>query len=84
MRYYKIVNDGCIVAIGMGNGGEQITETEYTELQNFISNRPITKEKGYHLTVNLEWVEYDIPLVETEPTNEEYAEVGKILLGVSE
>ena len=32
MRYYKQISDDCIIAIGTGNGGTEITEAEYNAL----------------------------------------------------
>ena len=32
MRYYKQISDDCIIAIGTGNGGTEITEAEYNTL----------------------------------------------------
>ena len=32
MRYYKIVNGDYLLAVGTGNGGEEITEAEYNTM----------------------------------------------------
>ena len=32
MRYYKIVDGDYLLAVGTGNGGEEITEAEYNTL----------------------------------------------------
>ena len=46
MRYYKIITDGCLVAVGSGSGGTEITEAEYAELLNIIRTKPVASE-GY-------------------------------------
>lgn len=85
MRYYKNVKDKYILCVGTGNGFTEITQEEYENILSVIKNRPIVTGKGYKLKEDLTWEEYDIEIVETdEPTEEDYAEVGKILLGVSE
>lgn len=85
MRYYKNVKDGYVLCIGTGNGFTEITQEEYENILSVIKNRPIKTDKGYKLKEDLTLEEYDVEIVETdEPTEEEYAEAGKILLGVSE
>lgn len=85
MRYYKNVKDGYILYIGTGNGFTEITQEEYENILSVIKNRLIETGKVYKLKEDLTWEEYEIEIVETdEPTDEDYAEVGKILLGVSE
>lgn len=84
MRYYKNVKDGYILCIGIGNGYAEITKEEYENIREIIKNRPIAEGKGYRLKDDLTWEEYDVEIVETEPTDEDYSEVGKILMGVSE
>jgi hypothetical protein len=66
--------------------GEEITETQYNEILSMLRSRPTAPEGfGYRLTPALAWELYALPPVEeTEPTEEEYAEAGKILLGVSQ
>jgi hypothetical protein len=86
MRYYKILTDNRPSVIGIGDGGIEITEAEYNHIKSIIDSRPTAPEGfGYRLTPALEWELYALPPVEeTEPTEEEYAEAGKILLGVSQ
>ena len=69
MRYYKLIIDGYLVAIGNGNGGEEITEAEYNNLLAIIHNKP-TAESGfdYRLKADLSWESYEIPIIEEEQT----------------
>ena len=85
MRYFKNVINGYFLSIGTGVGCEEITKEEYENIREIIKNRPIAEGKGYKLKEDLTWEEYDIEIVETfEPTETDYAEAGKILMGVSE
>ena len=82
MRYYKDIQDGFIVAIGTGSGGVEITEAEYQNIMAVIQDKPQrTETTDHHLTVNLEWVEYE----RIDPTDDEYEasaeEILDILLG---
>lgn len=67
MRYYKLINDGYIVAVGTGAGGEEITEAEYNSLLEVIRNKP-SAENGYdyRLTAELKWERYELPQIEEE------------------
>ena len=83
MRYYKQTANNCIIAIGTGAGGTEITEAEYTEIRSIIQNRPQTDGKGYRLKTDLTWEAYDLP-PEPEPSDEDElsdAESLNILLG---
>lgn len=75
MRYYKTINDNYLSMVGIGNGGEEITESEYTELMNLISNRP-TAPKGFgcRLTTGLVWELYELPVAEPDPELSEETE----------
>lgn len=84
MRYYKIINNGYLIAIGNGSGGTEITAEEYAELLNIIHNKP-TAESGYdyRLKADLTWEKYELPPMpeeDEEATTEDYeaalAEVG--------
>ena len=70
MRYYKSIENGYILAVGTGFGGEEITEAEYTEIMAVIQNRPHAEGKGYKLRTDLTWEEYDLP-PEPKPGEEE-------------
>lgn len=70
MRYYKLIEDGYIVAIGTGAGGEEITKEEYDEIMSIIRNKP-TAESGcdYWLKEDLTWELVEVP--EVEPADDE-------------
>lgn len=56
MRFYRIDLDGYLLSIGTGNGGEEITETEYNQILTVIQNKP-TPPSGhdYRLKSDLTW-----------------------------
>lgn len=83
MRYYKQINGDYILAIGTGNGGTEITESEYDEIMAVIQNKPPrTETTDYRLKTDLTWEEYEHdPDIEPEPSDEEYAEAGRIMMG---
>lgn len=62
MRYYKIVNNVYILAVGTGNGYIEITETEYNAILTEISNMPVVNQ-GYEckLKEDLTWELCEIP-----------------------
>lgn len=68
MRYYKIVNNGYITAIGTGNGGTEVTQFEYNEIAALIHNKPQrTNTVDYHLKADLTWESYNVePIVPSE------------------
>lgn len=84
MRYYKIIIDGYLIAVGSGSGGEEITETKYNDLLEVIRNKP-TAESGYdyRLREDLEWELYELPPV---PEDDELTaeEALKIIMGGAE
>lgn len=85
MRYFKNIINGYIISIGTGIGYEEITKEEYENICDIIKNRPIAEGKGYQLKDDFTWEEFDVEIVETdEPSDEDYSEVGKILMGVAE
>lgn len=56
MRYYKILQDGYILSIGKGAGGEDLTESEYTQILDSIRNKPTAPDGyGYRLKSDLTW-----------------------------
>lgn len=73
MRYYKLIEDGYLTAIGTGNGGIEITEEEYNSLLTHIRNCPEASEGyGYRLKEDLTWELYELPIVEdTEISSDE-------------
>lgn len=67
MRYYKLIKDGYIIAIGIGAGGEEISKEVYDKLLALTKARPIPTEGfDYRLRVDLTWEEYELPIVEGE------------------
>lgn len=79
--FYKLTKDGYIVVIGTGEGGTQITEEEYENILDALSNRP-TADEGYtyRLKEDLTWELVEVPTV--EPTDDEIS--GYELLGMIE
>ena len=63
MRYYKQTSGDYILAIGTGNGNDEITKQEYNEIMSVIQSCPNEEGKGYRLCTDLTWEEYDIPPV---------------------
>lgn len=58
MKYYKTLNDGYLVCVGVGSGDTEITEPEYNELLSIIHDRPVLLLTGFDYklkTDNLEW-----------------------------
>lgn len=73
MRYYKIINDGYLIAVGIGVGGTEITEAEYNSLREFFSTKPTAPEGyDYRLKDTLEWELYELPII---PPTEEVEEL---------
>lgn len=67
MRYYKIIENGYLIAIGKGAGGIEITEEEYNSLLEHIRNKPEAEEGyGYRLKEDLTWELYELPIVPEE------------------
>lgn len=82
MRYYKQTINGYIASVGIGFGCTEITEEEYAEIILAIYAKPaVTEDIDYRLKENLTWEPYELELVELEPTEEDYATVGHILIG---
>lgn len=64
MRYYKMIIDGYLIAVGSGSGGEEITEAEYNNLLAVIRNKPTAPEGyDYRLKDTLEWELYELPII---------------------
>ena len=80
MRFYKQIDSSYILAIGTGNGGTEITESEYNEILTVIRNKPqATATTDYRLKTDLTWEAYEVESVpDPEP---EPQEVLDILLG---
>lgn len=71
--YGKYINDNYIVGVGTGAGtGSEITEDEYNEILDKISNRPTAPEGfTYRLTTALEWELCELPPIENNEDSEE-------------
>lgn len=83
-QFYKLVEDGYLIAIGTGPGGEEITADEYAEIAAIIAAPP-TAPHGYdyRLTDALEWEPYELP-PEPDPEGQpvdDPAEALALLLG---
>ena len=83
MRYFKILHDGYIRAIGQGAGGEELTEAEYSTFLENIHNKPAAPDGyGYRLTEANEWELYELPPAEEDPevsAEEALAELQEVL-----
>ena len=82
MRYYKMIIDGYLVAVGSGSGGTEIEEAEYNNLLEIIHNKPIA-ESGYdyRLREDLEWELYELPIIPTEDDEISDTEALNIITG---
>ena len=84
MQYYKINNNETVTSIGTVNadGDGNITESEYNELLAMIRQMP--DGKCIHDNGDGTYTYVDAPpMPDPEPTEEDYAEAGKILMGVT-
>lgn len=81
MRYYKLIENGYITAIGTGGGGTEITEQEYNTIMTVIHQKPPRSgDMDYRLKTDLTWEEYYSP--EPEPPEDiDDTEALDILLG---
>ena len=57
MRYYKQTANNCIIAIGTGAGGTEITESEYNALLSEIREKAALVDKLYSGKITLD----DVP-----------------------
>lgn len=77
MRHYKQIENGYILSIGTGPGGEEIAAEEYAQILDIIRSRPTAEAGyGYRLKADLTWELYELPPVEEveqEATMEDYA-----------
>ena len=84
MRHYKLESSGYILAIGTGDGNEEITESEYENIMAVIHNKPArTDTTDYRLKADLTWEAYNVDPPDPDPDIDDTELVG-ILLGVEE
>lgn len=82
MRYYKMIIDSYLVAIGNGSGGTEITADEYAELLNIIRTKPVTSEGyDYRLKADLTWELYELPPMPIEDEEISDTEALNIITG---
>lgn len=56
MRFFKIVKDGYIYCVGVGEGGEEITKEEFDLINSALGNQPISdNDSVYRLKTDLTW-----------------------------
>lgn len=70
MRFYKIINNGYLVAIGNGSGGTEITEAEYNNLLEIIHNKPIA-ESGFDYRLRADTLEWELVEIPPMPDDDE-------------
>ena len=84
MRFYEIIQDGYILAIGTGNGGTEITESEYNAILDIIHTKPAaTETTDYRLKTDLTWEQYAVDPPDPDPDIDD-SELLDILMGVAE
>ena len=73
MGKYKLIEDGYLLCIGIGDRGTPITDEEYDTILAVILTKPEdTEETYFRLKENLEWEECERPPIpEPEPTPDE-------------
>ena len=82
MRYYKMIIDSYLVAIGNGSGGTEITADEYAELLNIIRTKPVASEGyDYRLKTDLTWEVYERPVIPLEDDEISDTEALNIITG---
>ena len=82
MRYYKMIIDGYLVAVGSGSGGTEIAEADYNNLLEIIRNKPIA-ESGYdyRLKSDLTWELCELPPMPIEDEEISDTEALNIITG---
>ena len=82
MRFYKMIIDSYLVAIGNGSGGTEITADEYAELLNIIRTKPVASEGyDYRLKTDLTWEVYERPVIPLEDDEISDTEALNIITG---
>lgn len=84
MKFYKIISDGYILAVGTDIGGTEITAAEYDEIMAVIRNKPAaTETTDYRLKEDLTWEAYPVEPPDPDPELDG-DDVLEILLGGAE
>ena len=59
MRYYKLIENDTLIAIGTGSGGTEITEAEYNALLSEIREKAALVNKLYNGEITIDAVPVD-------------------------
>lgn len=81
VMFFKTIDNGYILAIGRGGGGEEITEAEYNAILEIIHAKPArTDTTDYRLREDLTWEEYEVEPPDPDPDMDD-AEAFQYLFG---
>lgn len=70
VRYYKLIENGYFLGVGIGIGGTEITKEEHDQLLEVIKNHPVDEANcGYSLREDLTWERCEMPPIEEEGDN---------------
>lgn len=84
MRYFEVIENGYILAIGQGNGHIEIDEDRYNTILSVIRSKPPrTETTDYRLKVDLTWEPYEVEPPDPDPDIDD-SELLDILMGVTE
>ena len=65
MRYYKMIENGYIIAIGIGFDDVEITAEEYAAILEIIKTKPVAENGyAYRLKEDLTWELVEVPIAE--------------------
>ena len=59
MRYYKLIENDTLIAIGTGSGGTEITEAEYNTLLSEIREKAALVDKLYSGEITIDEIPAD-------------------------
>ena len=83
-HYYAIYENGYLSRLGIGYDSPEITAEEYNRLRTLVDGKPEAPD-GYEcrITENGEYVFIEAPTFTPvdEPTEDDYATAGRILMG---